>query len=107
MCLQTGAGDLKTPNILNLICDRFFTHFLKKMKKSHFSRFLKIISSTRLNCSMHFILSEHGRQTPTELDQSILRWSIPHFLFHCEILTIDLTDFVTVSFTFQNKNIDF
>ena len=51
----------------------------------------------------HLILSEHGRQTPTELisllcgSKSFKTIHIKHFRFHCEILTINLTKIFYIS----------
>ena len=63
MRLQTGLAILK--NIKHLNFQK--TDILRNFQKSHFPRFLKIISSTRKNICMRFILCEHGRQSPTKL----------------------------------------
>ena len=72
--------------------------FYAVFKKSHLPRFLKIISSTRLNRSMHSVLSQHGRKTLTELGHSILGRQIfdtaEHFRFQCETSRTNMASYV-------------
>ena len=65
---------------------------------SQFPRILKIVSSACKNHCMHFICSEHGKPSSTELDQSICDhkyfMTTAHLRFQCENLKINLTVFV-------------
>ena len=97
MCLRTGPGDLKTPNIWNLRYCIFFYAFLKKnVKKNHI--FIEIwkssVAHVKIGVCIFFYLNLVGKKQQNSIrlfcgGKSLT--TIQHFRFHCEILTINLT----------------